>query len=289
MSWWGKKIIMAFKSYWLLIKPRQTFLLTYSAVCAMLAASSTVVPSILVMVLFSSIFGISGATAITNYIDRDVDSVMVRTKTRPLPSHKLNPPSKALYFGIILIAASMVLAFKINIWFLVFLLLGIINSTIIYNFWLKRRSPFNIFFASPTAAMPILGGWSAVSTISLSPILMAILTMIWIPIHVWSLVLRWREDYFNAKIPMLPLHVNGGKLVVYFSLLLAVYSLLITPLLMKSPISYVVIISLNITLIVLSLRLRMDNRNIWPFFKYTSPYIAAIYTLWFVDGYLPTF
>lgn len=286
----GKKIICFFKSYWLLIKPRQTFLLTYSAVSAMLAASSTVILSSLLWILVSSIFGIAGATAITNYIDRDIDGVMVRTRTRPLPSHRLNPPSKALCFGIILIVVSIILAFKINIWFLIFLLLGIINSTVIYNFWLKRRSPFNIFFASPTAAMPILGGWSAVSTISLSPILMAFLTMIWIPIHVWSLVLKWREDYVNAKIPMLPLHVDGGKLIVYFSLLLAGYSLLITPFLMRSLISYIIIILLNFILVILSLRLRTDtNRNMWLFFKYTSPYIAAIYTLWLVDSYLPKF
>lgn len=249
----------------------------------MLASDSQVPLTLAIKVISSLILSIAGATALTNYVDRDIDIIMERTKMRPLPSSKIDAPSKALYFGVILILLSLIFAFKVNLLFVVFLILGIINSVFIYNYLTKRRSFLNILLASPTGIMPILGGWSAVKSISLTPILMSILIIIWIPIHVWSIVLRWRNDFIKAKIPMLPLRIGGSKLIAFFSLLMAIVSCVILPFILKSWfIFYLIMYPLNVVLIILSiwLTIKPTEKNAWILFKFTSPYIAIIFTLW---------
>lgn len=131
--------------------------------------------------------------------------------------------------------------------------------------------------------MPVLGGWSAVRDLSLHPIAMAIVAILWIPIHVWSVVLRWRDDYLNAKIPMLPLVVDGGKLIACSSLLLIAFTSIALPLLMPSwSVAHVAIALLNVALLALSLWLVTGPtvRKWWVLFKFTSPYIALVFTLW---------
>lgn len=276
-------IIGVIKSYLSLIKPRQTALLTYVGICSMIAADSHVALPMAVIVTLSLILGVSGATALSNYVDKDIDAIMERTKNRSLPSRLVDPPSKAIQFGIILIILSMIFAFRVNSLFFAFLVLGTINSVIIYNYLTKRRTTFNILLASPTGFMPILGGWVAVRSISLAPIIMSILMSFWIPIHVWSIVYRWKNDYAKAKIPMLPLKIGGRKLIAIFSLLLAVISLLTLPSIIRvQVITYLIIFPLNIILISLSLWLiiKPTAKMAWILFKFTSPYIAIIFTLW---------
>lgn len=279
----------AIRNYSSLMKPRQTALLTYVGICSMLAADPHVALPMALTVTLSLILSIAGATALTNYIDRDIDAIMERTKRRPLPSHKIDPPPKALQFGIVLIVLSLIFAFNVNLWFVVFLIWGIINSVIIYNYLTKRRTPLNILLASPTGAMSILGGWSAVKSVSLSPVIMATLVMIWIPIHVWSIVLRWKSDFSRARIPMLPLSVGGSKLIACFSLLMAVISCIMLPSLIRSwRLIYLIIFPLNAVLLALSLWLMIKPtaRNAWILFKFTSPYIAIIFTLWTLSALL---
>lgn len=276
-------IIGVIKSYLSLIKPRQTALLTYVGICSMIAADSHVTHTMALIVTLSLILGVSGATALSNYVDKDIDTIMERTKNRSLPSRLVDPPSKAIQFGIVLIIFSMIFAFRVNFLFFAFLVLGIINSVIIYNYLTKRRTTFNILLASPTGFMPILGGWVAVRSISLAPIIMSILMSFWIPIHVWSIVYRWKNDYTKAKIPMLPLKIGGRKLIAIFSLFLAVISLITLPSIIRvQVIIYLIIFPLNIILISLSLWLiiKPTAKKAWILFKFTSPYIAIIFTLW---------
>ncbi len=276
-------IIGVIKSYLSLIKPRQTALLTYVGICSMIAADSHVTLTMAVIVTLSLILGVSGATALSNYVDKDIDAIMIRTKNRSLPSREVDPSSKAIQFGLVLIISSMIFSIRVNSLFFAFLVLGTINSVIIYNYLTKRRTPFNILVASPTGFMPILGGWVAIRSISLAPIIMSILMSFWIPIHVWSIVYRWKNDYTKAKIPMLPLKIGGRKLIAIFSLLLAVISLLTLPSIIRVQIiTYLIIIPLNIILIFLSLWLiiKPTAKMAWILFKFTSPYIAIIFTLW---------
>lgn len=115
----------------------------------MLAANPHVAPSTLFAVLSSLILSVAGATALTNYIDRDIDAIMERTKRRPLPSRMIDPPSKALYLGALLLGSSLIPALTINLWFVAFLLLGVIDSVVVYNLLAKRGTYLSIILASP--------------------------------------------------------------------------------------------------------------------------------------------
>lgn len=275
------------RDYWFLLKPRQTLLLVYSGLCSMLAGSKPLIPPILltVMVGLSLFLSIAGATALTNWVDRDLDALMQRTRGRPLPSKRINPPSKALLFGLILVGVSLPAALHVNMLFLLFLSWGVINSVIVYNFAAKRRTPYNVLLASPTGAMPVLGGWIAVKELTLEPVLIALSIVLWIPIHVWSVALRWREDYTKAAIPMLPLKIwRGERIIALFGLALATHTTLLTHLIPKlqTPHTLIPLLLLNLLLIILSLNLtaKPTEKNAWLLFKYTSPYTATLLTLW---------
>ena len=96
-----KGALRAIKNYVEVTKPLSVFLLVFTAIGAMVvAAEGHSIPWSLFLVAFVAITaGCAGANVITCYIDRDIDVVMERTKRRPIPSQRIYPPEKALYFG----------------------------------------------------------------------------------------------------------------------------------------------------------------------------------------------
>ncbi len=285
---WGFNLRKAFKSYLNLSKPRQSLALTYLGLCSMITANPRVSLITALSVAAALILSVMGATALTNYVDRDIDALMERTRRRALPSRAIDPPSKALYFGLALLTSSVLIALTINLLFTIFLLWGAINSVIIYNYLTKRRSPLNILLASPTGAMPVLGGWVSTRPLAIQPVLASILVVVWIPVHIWSIVLKWRDDYARAKIPMLPLRVGGEKLVFLAGLLLVLSSYAISLMLIKHTYLLLAVFALNAVLALLSLNLLLKPtaRNAWLLFKFTSPYIVVFFTLWVLNELL---
>src|SRR2546422_5605690 len=89
------------------------------------------------------IAGTAGCNALTNYHDRDIDAVMMRTRHRPLPSGRITPRA-ALKFGLGLISISLVLAALLNLFSLLWMALGILDNVGVYSLLLKRRSSLNI-------------------------------------------------------------------------------------------------------------------------------------------------
>jgi protoheme IX farnesyltransferase len=279
--------MIAIKDYWSLVKPKQTFLLVYCGVCAMLAGNLNPPPPTAALVAIAFFLSIAGTTAVANYVDRSVDAVMERTKGRPLPSRRI-APWKALCFGVLLVAVSLIMAFNVNILFSAFLVWGVANNVVVYNIFAKRRTPYSILLASPAGAMPVLGGWAAFRGLTLEPALMAGLVILWIPIHIWSIALRWRSDYTKAKIPMLPLDIkNGGRLIVAVSILLAAYSTIAIQLVLQWKLAAVAVL-LNAALIVLSLKFaaKPTERNAWVLLKFTGFYIFIVFLAWPVSGLL---
>jgi len=279
--------MIAVKDYWSLTKPKQTFLLVYCGVCAMLAGNPSPPLSTASLVILAFFLSIAETTAVANYVDRSVDAVMERTKGRPLPSRRV-APWKALCFGVLLVGVSLTMAFNVNMLFSAFLIWGAVNNVAVYNLFAKRRTSYSILLASPAGAMPVLGGWAAFKGLTLEPVLMAGLVILWIPIHIWSIALRWRSDYVKAKIPMLPLAVeNGGRLIVAGSILLAAYSTIAVQLALQWKLAAVIVL-LNAALIVLSLKFaaKPTERNAWVLLKFTGFYIFIVFLAWPVSGLL---
>ena len=150
--------------------------------------------------------GAAGASATDHYLDRDLDSVMRRTRSRPLPQHRIDPPAHALEFGIALVVLGLLVAgFRINLLTAAMIGLGFVVYIGVYTLGLKRIHVSNIVIGGFAGSFPALAGSAAAANaISLPAILIALLVFLWTPGHFWALAYRSREDYRRAGLPMLP-------------------------------------------------------------------------------------
>ena len=173
------------------------------------------------------------ANAINQYLDRDIDLLMARTRRRPLPAHDVTPEN-ALVFGIVIGIISIVLmAFYVNLTAAFLTLLAIAFYVVVYTLMLKRTTPQNIVIGGAAGALPPVIGWAAVTgSVSVSALLLFALVFYWTPPHFWALALRIRKDYEAAKVPMLPV-VKGvpetARQIALYTLLLVALSIAFWP------------------------------------------------------------
>jgi len=189
------------------MKLRIAALLLLVAAAAYLATSgSRIDPVALGLLLLTGLLASSGASAVNHYIDRDIDAVMRRTSTRPLPAHRIDPASRALTFGIGMTALSLGIAYLwINPLTAAMIGLGFAVYVGVYTLGLKRTHISNIVIGGFAGSCPALAGSAAaVNAISLPAALIALLVFLWTPSHFWALAFRSREDYRRAGLPMLP-------------------------------------------------------------------------------------
>ena len=169
------------------------------------------------------------ANAINQYLDRDIDLLMTRTRRRPLPAHQVTPEN-ALVFGIVLGAISIVLmAWAVNLLSSFLTLLAIAFYVVVYTILLKRTTPQNIVIGGAAGALPPVIGWAAVTgRVEVPALLLFAMVFYWTPPHFWALALRIRKDYEAAKVPMLPV-VRGvpetARQILLYTVLLVAISL----------------------------------------------------------------
>jgi protoheme IX farnesyltransferase len=200
------------KAYVALTKPRIIELLLVTTVPAMVLAwrfTEGLEPLhftwLVVATLIGGTLAAGAANSINNYIDRDIDMLMVRTQRRPLPAHSI-APQDALLFGFILTVVSFAwLAFTTNLVAAFLSLLAIAFYVIVYTLLLKRSTPQNIVIGGAAGALPPMIGWAAITgDISLPAVYLFLIVFFWTPPHFWALALRLRGDYEAANVPMLP-------------------------------------------------------------------------------------
>jgi protoheme IX farnesyltransferase len=156
--------------------------------------------------------------------DADIDAVMERTKTRPVPGGRVGS-DEALVFGLVLSFLSVLtLGATVN-WVAGGLLaMTIAFYVVVYSMWLKRRTPQNIVIGGAAGAFPPMIGWAAVTgSISLDSVILFLIIFMWTPPHFWALALFRAKDYEAAGVPMLPV-VAGARetrrqIVIYSALL----------------------------------------------------------------------
>ncbi len=275
-------------NYWRLTKPRIWGLLVFTGVIAMVVAyketpGSALTPSLLLTGTLALVLGSASADILTNYHDRDIDSMMKRTMKRAIPSGEIKPRS-ALALGLTMAALSVLIPLLlINAISASFMLIGLLDNVVVYSLLLKRRSWLNIILGGISGGMPVLVGYSAVAgTVTPIALYMSALVIVWIPTHIWSLAIFTKEDYEAAKVPMLPV-VFGNKIasicIAGTSALLAVFSVAIF---LFTPVSIfytLTAIALGGVVLVYSgkLALTQSNKTAWTLFKFTSPYLTIIF------------
>jgi len=191
--------------FWELLKPRVMSLVIFTAFCGMMLAPGHIHPALGVASILCIAVGAGASGCLNMWCEIHRDTLMSRTKYRPLPSGRVDPNS-ALAFGVILSLLSVALLGLISNWMASAYLLGtILFYVFVYTLYLKPRTPQNIVIGGAAGALPPVIGWVCVTGHADWPAWM-LFTMIflWTPAHVWALCLEQYEDYANAGLPMLP-------------------------------------------------------------------------------------
>ena len=281
------------KNYVEVTKPPIVLLLVFTSLATMIIAWKhtllPLTPTLLAVAMVSITAASAGCDTITSYVDRDIDAVMNRTKRRPIPSGRI-APGKALSWGLFLAAVGLALAYWINFISFVWIGLGIVDNVIVYSLFLKRRNPLNIILGGISGGLPVMFGWSAVtSSVELLPILLAALVVLWIPGHIWSLAIFTKEDYKRARVPMLPVVTKlktALRCIVSTIVLMIPFSLWIffeggfgLVYLAVAGIFGIWVLYINVKLF-----LHPDDKMAYRAFKISSPYLFALFFAMMVDS-----
>jgi protoheme IX farnesyltransferase len=193
-------------AYAKLTKPRIVVLLLVTTVPAMVLAEGGL-PSLglVAATLLGGVMTAGSANAFNQYLERDIDARMHRTRARPLPAHTV-APTGALVFAVVLgLAGFAWLTVVVNLLSALLAASAIVFYVLVYTVWLKRSTPQNIVIGGAAGAVPVLVGWSAVTgRLDWAPVVLFGLIFIWTPPHFWALAIKYRDDYAAASVPMLP-------------------------------------------------------------------------------------
>jgi len=283
-------------TYYEYTKPKIWYLLVFTSLTATFVAGSLLPnglsPAKWIIAAVAITSGCAGCNALTNYIDRDIDAVMNRTRHRPIPSGRITPRA-ALRFGLALVAISIILSFTLNLLSVLWMALGVLDNVGVYSLLLKRRSALNILLGGFSGGLPVLFGWSAatpgpIGSISLLPILMAGLVFLWIPIHIWFLAVTYRADYAKVGVPMLPVVIGSVpaiRLIVIFSMIFFPFSMGVYLLGHFGLVYGLVALAGGLVILVGSVWVlyKPTEMNAWKMFKITSPYLFLLFLAMIID------
>ncbi|BAK85033.1 heme o synthase [Komagataeibacter medellinensis] len=215
---------------WLaLLKPRVISLVVFTGAAGLYMAPGPINPLVAVVSILCICMASGAAGAINMWYDRDIDAVMKRTVTRPIPDGRIRPAA-ALGYGIGLSVASVILMWlATNALAAGILAFSIFFYAVIYTMWLKRSTPQNIVIGGAAGAFPPMIGWAAATgSMAVMPVVMFGIIFLWTPPHFWSLSLYACKDYGRAGIPMLPV-VRGARhtrwQILWYTIILTVVSL----------------------------------------------------------------
>ncbi|WP_408887423.1 heme o synthase [Teichococcus deserti] len=186
-------------------------LVVFTGLVGLLVAPGHIHPVLAATAILCIAVAAGASGAINMWYDRDIDAVMRRTASRPIPAGRIRPQA-ALTFGIFLAIASVVVMGLATNWVAGAALAGSIGFYVfIYTMWLKRRTPQNIVIGGAAGAFPPAIGWAAVTgNLGVEALVMFAIIFVWTPPHFWSLALFANGDYQRAGVPMLPV-VAGAK------------------------------------------------------------------------------
>jgi protoheme IX farnesyltransferase len=272
------------RSYVALTKPRIIELLLVTTLPTMLVARRGV-PSVGLMLatLVGGSLAAGGANAMNMVLDRDIDSVMHRTRNRPLVTGEVTPRAATVLAVVLEVVAFVELWAAVNLLSAVLAVAATAFYVVVYTLWLKRTSSQNIVVGGAAGAVPVLVGWTAVTgRLTWAPLVLFAVIVIWTPPHFWALAIRYRDDYEAAHVPMLPvvatLRRTAGRILVY-TVLLVVVSVLFAPVAHMGPLYLVGALVLGALFIVFALRLRRDEstRAAMALFRYSITYLTLLF------------
>ena len=288
-----------FGDYVALLKPRVMSLVVFTAFVGLMVAPGQVHP----MVAFTSILFIAlggGASGALNmWWDADIDRIMRRTKSRPIPAGTVRE-DEALAIGLALTGISVVmLGLASNVAAAGLLAFTIFFYVVVYTMWLKRWTPQNIVIGGAAGAFPPMIGWAAVTGgVSVESVLMFALIFMWTPPHFWALALFMKSDYDDAGVPMLTV-THGRRAtrrhILAYTVLLAPVALAIAGTGIGGPVYLVTALVMNAGFLRGALRIARRDETMAEadgykvekaFFRFSLMYLFAHFGALLVDASL---
>lgn len=277
-------------------KPGILGLLLISTGCPLILASAGELDlKVALCALLGGALVTTSASALNCLIDSDIDAIMNRTKTRPLPAGRLGARTAVIYALITGILGMCVLFFGTNYVAALTALFGHLFYVVVYSCWLKRTTPQNIVIGGAAGAVPpMVGIAAATGQIDLTAIMLFLVVFLWTPPHFWALALNKNEDYKRAGIPMLP--VIAGRRNTHVQML--VYALLLwistialvavsAPLGVFSAVFFNVLGAVFVYRIVMVMRAQSDEvheRQCWKTFGFSLIYLAVFFLVLVIDS-----
>jgi protoheme IX farnesyltransferase len=197
--------------YFALLKPRVMSLVVFTAFAGMVVAPGAIDPFTAFTALLCIAVGAGASGALNMAYDCDIDALMSRTATRPIPMGRVRR-GDALAFGWTLAAGAVaIMALFVNLLAAFLLTFSIGFYVFVYTLWLKRRTAQNIVVGGLAGSLPPAIGWAAATgNIGYAPLLLVLIIFLWTPPHFWALALYRSDDYARAGVPMLPV-VRGKR------------------------------------------------------------------------------
>ena len=270
------------KDLYLLLKPRVMWLAVFTAAVGIIIApvQNNLFLSFIVLICIS--IGAGAAGVLNMWWDRELDNMMDRTSSRPLPNEKISSDD-AFVFGLSLSIFSVMFLGLVSNWLAAFLLaLTIFFYLVIYSMFLKKATPQNIVIGGAAGAMPPLIGWVATTgTVSIEPLLLFLFIFLWTPPHFWSLAIITKDDYAKASIPMFPVLYGVEKTrrsILHYTVILIICSQVISFSEIGGPVFFLLSNILNALLLLSAVNLvRFNENNGYErerrFFKFTILYL----------------
>lgn len=284
-------LMPAIKTYLIVLKLRIGVAVAFSAVAGYFITADKGEFNLfrLITLFLMTMTASAGAGAFNHYFDRDIDSIMKRTRVRPIPFGDISPRKVLILANLLLLISVLLSFFILNFLVALHLFLGAFVYVVIYTIWLKRRSWLNIIIGGLAGSFAVLAGGASVRPeLCLPPILLAIILFFWTPSHFWSLALFYKEDYKRAGVPMLPVVAGNRKTALY--ILLNTVFLFISSLLPAffgyGGIFYILAaVAAGIFFIVRNIQLFLDSsRDIaWKNFKASMLYLFVLLSAVILD------
>ena len=280
-------------AYISLMKPHVTVLLLGTTLAAMSVAAHGAPPlGVMLATLLGGAMAAGSANAINCWWDRDIDQLMSRTRSRPLPAGRV-ADTNALIFGLALgLGSTLVFLRFVNALSALLAVAAILFYVCIYTMWLKRTTPQNIVIGGAAGAVPVLIGWSAVTdTVAWPAVVMFLIIFLWTPPHFWALSLVLKKDYERAHVPMLPV-VRGEaetyRQILLYSVVLLVASTALFFLHAMGDLYLVTAVALGVGLVVLAIRLARSRTlaDARTLFWCSNYYLALIFAMMVIDRIL---
>ena len=286
------KTLNLVREFILLTKPRVNLLIMFTAIVGMLLAHDS---SLNFEIIFFASLGIglaaSAAAIINQVIDQKIDSIMDRTKSRPLVQGNIKA-SHAVMFALFLSTSSLfILYIFVNLLTAILTFISIIIYSLIYSVYLKNLNSQNIVIGGIAGAMPPLLGWTSVTNqIEAFPLVLFLIIFLWTPPHFWALAVYKYDDYLKADVPMLPItHGKDFARLHIFLYSILLFCITLFPYLLGfSGLIYLIgSFTFGIKFVVdsyLLMVLKTDKRAI-ELFKYSITYLAVLFGVLLLDHY----